>query len=117
MSENLGQLEVLAREDSDFAAHVAVAEFVRGAASLLKAMRGRTTLTQAQLGEKLGLSQGRISQIESGLMDYAPNLETIALYASACSESLFLRASGGGPLAVIGDPSLFRAPRVLAKTS
>jgi transcriptional regulator with XRE-family HTH domain len=94
MSKNLGQLESLARENSDFAAAVAVAEFVRNTATMLKAMRERAGLSQIQLGRKLGLSQGRISQIESGLMDHAANLETIALYAKACAERVTFQASG-----------------------
>ena len=94
MSENLGQLESLVHEDVGFAADVTVAEFVRGTSQMLKAMRKRTGLDQTQFGERIGLSQGRISQIESGLMDHAPNLETIALYANACAERVALRASG-----------------------
>jgi transcriptional regulator with XRE-family HTH domain len=93
MSKNLGQLESLAHENSSFAADVAVAELVRSTASMLKAMRERAGLNQTQLGEKLGLSQGRISQIESGLADHAPNLESIALYANACAESVTFQAS------------------------
>jgi transcriptional regulator with XRE-family HTH domain len=97
MSRNLGKLEALAGEHTGFAGAVAVAEFVRSAASSLKAMRERAGLTQIELGDQLGLSQGRISQIESGLMDHAPNLETIALYANACGEDVAIEASGEEP--------------------
>jgi transcriptional regulator with XRE-family HTH domain len=91
---SLGKLESLAWEHGGFAADVAAAEFVRTAARSLKAMRERADLTQSQLGEMIGLTQGRVSQLESGLMDHAPNLETIALYADACGESVRLEASG-----------------------
>jgi len=96
MSKKLGQLESLVHENPGFAADVAVAELVRRTATMLKSMRERAGLNQAQLGEKIGRSQGRISQIESGLMDHAPNLETIALYANACAESVTFQASGEG---------------------
>jgi transcriptional regulator with XRE-family HTH domain len=91
----LGELETLVREDDRFAAGVAAADLVRTAARTLKAMRERAGFTQSELGEAIGLTQGRISQLESGLMDHAPNLETIALYAHACGESMSLEASGG----------------------
>jgi transcriptional regulator with XRE-family HTH domain len=90
----LGRLETLARENDRFAADVAAAELVRTVAKTLKEMRERAGLTQSQLGEAIGLTQGRVSQLESGLMDHAPNLETIALYANACGESMSIEASG-----------------------
>lgn len=102
----LGKLESLAREHGGFAADVAAAEFVRTAARALKAMRERAGLTQSRLGEMIGLTQGRVSQLESGLMDDAPNLETIALYADACGESVRLEASGEPR--VEADPELSR---------
>lgn len=90
----LGLLDQLAREDRGFAADVALAEFVGEISASLKSMRERAGLTQKQLGESIGLSQGRISQLESGLVDHAPNLETIATYAVACGERVKFLASG-----------------------
>ncbi|HEY1560194.1 MAG TPA: helix-turn-helix transcriptional regulator [Caulobacteraceae bacterium] len=90
----LGELESLVEEGGSFAARVAAVEFVRSVAGLLKNMRERAGFTQRELGRMIGLSQGRISQLESGLMDYAPNLETVALYANACDESVRFEASG-----------------------
>ena len=52
----------------------------RAIAELLKARR-RRKLTQAQLAERMGVSQGVLSRIESG--NYSPKLETLAAAAQA----------------------------------
>lgn len=104
MSNRLGKLESLVEENRGFAADVAAAELVRTVAELLKAIRERAGFTQSELGAAIGLSQGRVSQLESGLMDHAPNLETIALYANACGETVRLDASGEPQVAA--DPVL-----------
>lgn len=77
-------LDTLARSDPAFAEGSAIYDLVNHVAGSLKEMRRQAKLTQAQLAEKLGVSQGWISQIESGLPDHAPSLETVARFALAC---------------------------------
>ena len=88
MRQRLGKLGALVERDPEFAADVAAVELVRAVARHLKAVREGAGITQAELGKAIGVTQGRISQLESGLMDHAPNLETIALYAHACGGSV-----------------------------
>lgn len=64
--------------------------FVQSIVDGLKAMRERRGLTQTALAKELGVTQGRVSQIESGLLDHAPNLEMIQRYAAACGYQLKL---------------------------
>lgn len=77
-------LDALAKSDPAFAEGSAIYDLVNNVAGSLKDMRRQAKLTQAQLAEKLGVSQGWISQIESGLPDHAPSLETVARFALAC---------------------------------
>jgi transcriptional regulator with XRE-family HTH domain len=77
-------LETLAERDPSFAEGSAIYDLVSGLGSALRLMRGAAGLTQAGLAERLGLTQGRISQIESGLPDHAPSLEMVARFAVAC---------------------------------
>ena len=77
-------LDTLAKSDPAFAEGSAIYDLVNETSVSLKQMRQQAKLTQAQLAEKLGVSQGWISQIESGLPDHAPNLEMIARFALAC---------------------------------
>jgi len=77
-------LETLAERDPSFAEGSAIYDLVSGLSSALRLMRGAAGLTQAELAERLALTQGRISQIESGLPDHAPSLEMVARFAVAC---------------------------------
>ena len=77
-------LDELTLRDPSFAEGSAIYDLVSKVSSLLRQMRSSAELTQAELADKLGMSQGRISQIESGLPDHAPNLEMIARIAHAC---------------------------------
>lgn len=90
----LGKLAALVETDPRFAAEREVYDFVQQIVAGLKQMRVRRGLTQTQMAEKMGITQGRVSQIESGLLDYAPNLETIGRYAQICNETPYLVFSG-----------------------
>ncbi|ATQ42157.1 helix-turn-helix domain-containing protein [Caulobacter mirabilis] len=63
---------------------IAAYEFADEISKQLRALRKTAGLSQTQLAKKLGVSQGRISQIESGLVDHAPSLDMTARFASAC---------------------------------
>jgi transcriptional regulator with XRE-family HTH domain len=77
-------LETLVERDPSFAEGSAIYDLVSSLCSSLKRMRTAAGLKQAELAEKLGVSQGRISQIESGLPDHTPSVEMIARFAHAC---------------------------------
>lgn len=69
-------------------------EFVSQVAETLRSMREIAGLKQDQLAEKLGVTQGRISQIESGLPQHAPSLEMVSNYASACGQEIQIALKG-----------------------
>jgi transcriptional regulator with XRE-family HTH domain len=77
-------LETLAERDPSFAEGSAIYDVVSGLSSALRLMREAAGLTQTELAKRLDLTQGRISQIESGLPDHAPSLEMVARFAVAC---------------------------------
>jgi transcriptional regulator with XRE-family HTH domain len=77
-------LRELTERDPSFAEGAAIYDLVNKVSGLLKQMRNFAELTQSGLAERLGVTQGRISQIESGLPDHAPSLEMIARIALAC---------------------------------
>lgn len=64
----------------------------RRISSLLASMRADAGLTQAELGRRLGVSQARISQIESGLTDTTPALDFAFAYADACGRTMDISA-------------------------
>ncbi len=92
----LGALVELVENDPAFADDVDAARLVGDVAQRLKRMRIQAGLSQTQMGARLKVSQGRISQIESGLLDYAPNLETIAQYAQVCGAKARLEILAAG---------------------
>lgn len=95
----LGAIVDLVENDPAFAAGTAVVRLVGEVARGLKRLREQAALSQKQMGARLGVSQGRISQIESGLLDHAPNLETIARYAHALGGTVSLVQSASGETA------------------
>jgi transcriptional regulator with XRE-family HTH domain len=97
-------LEELAERDPSFAEGSAIYDLVSSLCSSLKRMRVAAGLTQAQLAQKLGVSQGRISQIESGLPDHAPSIEMIGRFAHACGLTAIV--SFGSGLLVPGNVAI-----------
>lgn len=61
-------------------------------AELLRA-RQRAGLTQAQLAERMGVSQPVVARIEAsvGSRKHAPSLSTLRRYAEACGQRLVIR--------------------------
>lgn len=72
----------------------AIVEFVRAAGDMLAQMRERAGLSQTALAQRLGMTPGRVWQLESGTLRNAPSLKSIARWARACGESLEITASG-----------------------
>ena len=62
----------------------------RMAANLLRTVRMRHDLNQQDMAELLGVSQARISQVESGRVEDIPSLELIYRFLDACGERLVL---------------------------
>jgi transcriptional regulator with XRE-family HTH domain len=89
-----GPIVDLVENDRQFANETAAFDLVQMVVAGLKRMRMRAGLTQAQLAERLGITQGRVSQMESGVLDHAPNFETVAKYARACGEEVGIAFSG-----------------------
>ncbi|MXN63603.1 helix-turn-helix domain-containing protein [Stappia sp. GBMRC 2046] len=56
----------------------ATIRYVQRNADLIKAMREARGLSRSELAEILGLTPGRVSQLESGQIRHAPNLKTLA---------------------------------------
>ncbi|MGF1641699.1 MAG: helix-turn-helix domain-containing protein [Rhodospirillales bacterium] len=82
------------RRDDGYDEAFEVVRLVRAAGDLLARMRERRGLTQTELAVKLGVTPGRIWQLESGTLRNAPNLKTIARWARACGEAVDIAASG-----------------------
>ncbi len=84
MSRRREGLLALLPDDDHADQLIAAYELVQTVTGRLRDLRKLAGLSQSQLADRLGLTQGRISQIESGLMDHAPSLEMTARYAEAC---------------------------------
>jgi transcriptional regulator with XRE-family HTH domain len=80
-------------DDREFAQAAAVVDLVREVGDMLQRMRTRAGLTQVQLAERLDISAGRVSQLESGMLRHAPSLKTIAQFATACGETVEMASS------------------------
>ncbi|WP_436204103.1 DNA-directed RNA polymerase subunit alpha C-terminal domain-containing protein [Astrobacterium formosum] len=62
----------------------------RTAAKLLRDARRRSGLRQVDLERLLGVSQARISQVESGRVDDMPSLDFMVRFLDACGQELVL---------------------------
>jgi transcriptional regulator with XRE-family HTH domain len=83
----------------------AIVDLVRQAGDMLARMRERAGLSQTELAERLGMTPGRVWQLESGTLRHAPSLKNVARWARVCGESVHLQASGESQdQAVSSDP-------------
>jgi transcriptional regulator with XRE-family HTH domain len=60
----------------------------RIAAQIMRTARERNGLSQSDLARALGVSQARISQVESGRVENIPPLEFLMRFVDACGEEL-----------------------------
>ncbi len=86
----LGELQ---KSDPKFDEAQSVINLVRNAGDMLERMRERNKWSQTQLAERLGITTGRVSQLESGTLRNAPSLKMLARFAHACGETVTLGAS------------------------
>lgn len=85
------ELELIERDPALRLAR-ARAKAARQIAGLLTGMRKDAGLTQADVAARIGVSQARISQVESGLIDHAPSVDFAFVYAAACERTIELSA-------------------------
>ncbi|EKF20679.1 helix-turn-helix transcriptional regulator [Nitratireductor pacificus] len=85
------ELELIERDPALRLAR-ARAKAARQIAGLLTGMRKDAGLTQAEVAARIGVTQARISQVESGLIDHAPSVDFAFVYAAACDRTIELSA-------------------------
>ncbi len=74
-------LKKLAKDNPAIARATATVNVINQAANLLRRFRIDSNQSQTEMADKLGVSQPRIAQLESGKPGSAPSLEQIADYA------------------------------------
>lgn len=88
--EGLKQFAERVAKDPKMDAALAVVDVARAAGELLRKWRKSAELTQPELATRLGVTQPRISQVESGRAQDTPPVEFMARYAHACGDRLEL---------------------------
>ena len=78
--------EVKGRPEFRFA--FPVAEVARNAGAALRRLREASGKKQGDIAKELGLSQPRMSQIESGTVEHLPSLALMAKYAEVCDDAI-----------------------------
>lgn len=91
---NVEKMVAELRSDPEYEDAFATVDLVRAASEMLTRMRVRARMTQSDLAEALGMTPGRVWQLESGLLRHAASLKTIARWAQACGEAVTIRATG-----------------------
>jgi transcriptional regulator with XRE-family HTH domain len=80
-------LEVLTRENVTVAVAKAQVEFIRSIGTRLRELREECHFSQTDMAKRLGVTQPRIAQLESGRPGDAPSMEQIAAYAYYCGRT------------------------------
>ena len=83
-------LKELGKKNPEIARATAIVAAVNRAATLLRDFRSKRGLSQADMAGKLGVSQPRIAQLESGKPGNAPSLEQLAEYAFHTGNDLLI---------------------------
>lgn len=110
-SRLLGEIE----QDGVYAAPLLRVRAARETAALLRGLRKQAGLTQQAIAAKLGVSQARISQVESGVLDFLPPLDFVYLFADACGARLSLHAeeknaaTAAAPMRAVATPAAMAA--------
>jgi transcriptional regulator with XRE-family HTH domain len=81
-------LDSLAQDHPAIASATAQVRFIHEVAKLLREMREEVGISQTEMALHLGVTQPRISQIESGKPGNPASLDQIAAYAFHCGVSL-----------------------------
>jgi transcriptional regulator with XRE-family HTH domain len=74
--------------DPTLSADAAEVQAIQAVARALRNIRKERGLTQKQIAAKMGVSQARVSQVESGKVESAPSYGFIARYAHACEAAM-----------------------------
>ena len=91
MIDTKSLIQNLRRTRPEFDEAHAVVELVRNTGDMLQRMRERKGLSQIEVAAKLGVTPGRVSQLESGTIRNAPSLKTLAQFAKACDDTIDVR--------------------------
>jgi transcriptional regulator with XRE-family HTH domain len=83
-------LKELGKRNPAVALATAVVVAVNRAAALLRGFRSKSGLSQADMAGKLGITQPRIAQLESGKPGNAPSIEQLAEYAFHTGNELLI---------------------------
>ncbi|WP_314951951.1 helix-turn-helix transcriptional regulator [Bradyrhizobium lupini] len=86
-------VERIERADTSLAAEKELSSAAMRAGELVRAMRKDARLSQSQLADKLGISQARISEIESGVGTQGPTWDLMERISVACGKTLGVAAS------------------------
>ena len=61
------------------------------AADFIRQSRKKVNLSQVELAKRIGVSQARISELESGRLKHGPSISVLSKVASACGGELELK--------------------------
>jgi DNA-binding XRE family transcriptional regulator len=106
------------RRDKEYDESFAIVELVRATGDMLTRMRQRAKMSQTEMAEALGITPGRVWQLESGTLRNAPSLKSIARWAKACGEVVELAPSGERDWPRFADDAVMhpvRAPVTVGK--
>lgn len=91
MIDTKSLIQDLRRTRPEFDEAHAVVDLIRNTGDMLQRMRERKGLSQIDVAAKLGVTPGRVSQLESGTVRNAPSLKTLAQFARACDDTIDVR--------------------------
>lgn len=86
-------MEKIEHADRGLAAQKNLSSAAMRAGELIRAMRKDAGFSQSQLAEKLGVSQARVSEIESGVGAQGPTWDLMERISVACGKTLGVAAS------------------------
>jgi ribosome-binding protein aMBF1 (putative translation factor) len=85
-----GLIKDFEREDRAAGIAPRVAKAAADAAALVRRMRNDAGLSQRALGDRLGIKQARVSEIEAGVGPQGPSFGLMQRIAEACGHRLFV---------------------------
>ncbi|RXG95244.1 helix-turn-helix transcriptional regulator [Bradyrhizobium zhanjiangense] len=86
-------VEKIEHADPNLSAEKQLSSAAMRAGELVRAMRKDARLSQSQLAEKLGVSQARVSEIESGVGIQGPTWDLMERISVACGKTLGVATS------------------------
>lgn len=86
----------MAAEDPRYAEAMTALRAAEDSAKLLRSLRERAGKSQKEVAAMLGVSQARISQVESGSPQYTPAIDFVYRFADACGARVSLVETAKG---------------------